>query len=184
MKANRAIFFGLLAGLYGLICFVMMASGYSMTDCITLIGWPLGAYLGFNIIMMFGRMILIVSADNAEESTHGGGWSPSLRLPAWMVDWAQRVGGALSVVLDLLPAMRVIVLITTLCAGPLAGVNYLFTTSGPTLVTDLFQLIGQLSGLWVVYALSMAAISAIELADVAEFYAWPRRSSSSPQPSP
>ena len=177
MKPNQLVFSSLLAVLYGLICLVMLATGYGVTDCITLLGWPAGGYLAINLIAVFARMILISVADEPDYNFKQPRPWISQNMPIvsdFLADWAGRVGSAFMILLDLMPVFRTFVTVVTMCVGPLMGVVYLFSTTGPTLVTDLFQLVGQLAALWVMYAGFSFVIAAIEAADVSLMPPTPR----------
>jgi len=169
MKPNQLVFSSLLAVLYGLICLVMLATGYGVTDCITLLGWPAGGYLAINLIAVFARMILISVADEPDYNFKQPRPWISQNMPIvsdFLADWAGRVGSAFMILLDLMPVFRIWVTVVTICVGPLMGVVYLFSTTGPTLVPDLIQLIGQMASLWVMYAGFGFVLTAIEAADV------------------
>jgi len=169
MSINSAVFYCLFALLYGLICVVLLATGRSEIDCIVLLGWPIGAYLGISIILVISRMLVIAASsyiDGKDPDHPKQTMIKCPRLPEWVYDFFERAGSAGMTILDLLPIFRKVLIITTPCVGVLAGVIYLFNTTGPRLVEDLFNLIGEVAGLWGIYAACMVAISAIERAGI------------------
>jgi len=177
MKTNNQVFLALVAVLYGMVCFVLLATGYTVNDCVLLIGFITGLYLGMSLILMMARMILVAASDTNGDDIVERSEKHILKIkvPGWVNDWLDRIGNAGMVVLDLLPVMRITVVLWTLCLAMLIGVHYLFQMGAEDILTVLMRMSGAIGGLYLCHIAFMAAISWIERSDMVEDYEYVTR---------
>ena len=178
MKTNRFVFLSLVALLYGLVCFVMLVTGYHMESCVKLLGYVLTFYISYEILITTARMVLIAAADvdilhNNEDNSQSWdciveAWVDKIkiRIPRWLAEGLHRSGTAGSVLLELLPQLEVVLTLLTLSAAMLASINFLIATQ--SLVPDLIKLFGDLFGLYILYLIGLAVVRYFESYGVIE----------------
>jgi len=169
MKTNNQVFLALVAVLYGMVCFILLATGYTVNDCVLLIGFVTGLYLGMSLILMMARMILVAASETSNgHNERTDKYFLKLKIPGWVLDWMDRIGNAGLVVLDLLPVMRITVVLWTLCLAMLIGVHYLYQMGAEDILTVLMRMSGAIGGLYLCHIACMAAISWIERSDMVD----------------
>lgn len=160
---NRKIFLVLVTILYGGVCILFLASGYQVQYCFNMLGFIIGIELVLGMVLVIRQMFLSVvsESESDDELLHG---LKSIKAPVWLVkfskqipDWVKdaldRAGTAGHIIFQLLPVFDEIILTITICTAILFGIGYIFTTTGASLVPDYLKLIGQISGLYMMFVI-------------------------------